>query len=213
MGRLRGRRSGCARVRVGASDTSLTGQAGVVVLAELINRLGAVRALDAEIGSIKTRDRGVSGGQFLLALAQAQICGQDHLVGLDRCRADPAATVLSGVPIPASTTALGLARRFSVEQWLSVEDGVAELTRRVVGLLPARRRTELLTGPVTVDLDTTDTEPTAPKPTAAPRPGSATTTPVNVSGAPIWPRGPRPGPCWRSTCVTGPAIRAPTRRS
>ena len=158
MRRLRGHRQARARVRVGAPDTSLTGQAGVAVLAELIDRLGAVAALDAEIGPIKTRNRGASGGQFLLALAQAQICGQDHLVGLDRCRADPAAAVLSGVPVPASTTALGLARRFTGEQWLAVEDGVAELTRRVVGLLPARRRTALLTTPVTVDMDTTDTE-------------------------------------------------------
>jgi hypothetical protein len=156
--RLRGHRPVRARVRVGAPDASLTGQAGIAVLAELIGRLDMVEVLDAEIGPIKTRRRGVSGGQFLLALAQAQICGQDHLVGLDRCRADLAATQLSGVPVPASTTALGLARRFSTEQWLSVEDGVAELTRRVLDLLPARRRTGLLAEPATIDMDTTDTE-------------------------------------------------------
>jgi len=121
--RLRGHRPARTRVQIGAPDTSLTGQAGMVVVAELIDRLGAVQALDTEIGPIKTRDRGASAGQFLLALAQAQICGQDHLVGLDRCRADPAAAVLSGVPVPASTTALGLARRFTGEQWLAVEDG------------------------------------------------------------------------------------------
>ncbi|WP_214406207.1 hypothetical protein [Pseudonocardia lacus] len=75
-------------MQVGAPDTSLTGQAGVAVLGGLIDRLGAVGALDAGFGPIKTRDRGASGGRFLLALARAQICGHDHLVGLDRCRAD-----------------------------------------------------------------------------------------------------------------------------
>lgn len=136
----------------------MTGNAGVVVLAELIDRLGVVESLDAAVGPIKSRDRGATAGEFLVALAQAQLCGHDYLVGLDRVRADPVAAGLSAVPIPAATTAATLARRLGGEQWLSVEDGLATVARRVLGLLPARRRAVLERTAPTIDLDTTDTE-------------------------------------------------------
>lgn len=136
----------------------MTGNAGVAVLGELIDRLGVVEALDTAVGPIKQRDRGATAGQFLVALAQAQLCGQDYLVGLDRVRGDEAGAALSAVPIPASTTAATLARRLVQEQWLSVEDGVAALARRVMTLLPARRRSVLERTAATIDLDTTDIE-------------------------------------------------------
>lgn len=158
MGRLRGRRRVRGRVRLGAPDGSLTGFGGVAVLAELVGRLDVVGALDAAIGPIKLRDRGCSAGEFLVALAQAQMCGHDHLVGMDRCRADTVLTELSAVAVPAATTTATLARRLSGEQWLAVEDGVAELARRVLGLVPASRRAVLEHTAATVDLDTTDTE-------------------------------------------------------
>jgi hypothetical protein len=145
-------------VRIGALDASLTGNAGTVVLAELIDRLGVTTALDAAIGPIKVRDRGASAGETLIALAQAQLLGHDHLVGMDRCRADPVVRELSAVEMPAATTTATLARRFTVEQWLSVEDAVAESTRRVVGLLPVGRRSVLQQSAPTIDMDTTDTE-------------------------------------------------------
>lgn len=158
MSRLR-RRSGHGRqVRIGAPDASLTGCGGVAVLAELVDRLGVVGALDAAVGPIKQRDRGLSAGEFLVALAQAQLCGETALVGCDQRRADPVAEALSAVPTPASTTAASLARRFSEEQWLSVEDGIAAVAARVHRLLPARRRRQLETSAPTIDLDTTDTE-------------------------------------------------------
>ena len=43
-------------------------------------------------------------------------------------------------------------------QLVGIEDGIAELTRRAVTMLPARRRTRLRTGPVTIDLDGTDVQ-------------------------------------------------------
>lgn len=158
MARLRDRKRARPRVRIGAPDASLTGNAGTVVLAELIDRLGAVRVLDAAIGPIKVRDRGASAGEFLTAMAQAQLLGHDHLVGMDRCRTDEVLGELSAVPVPASTTTATLARRLSVEQWLSVEDGIAELTRRVLGLVPVARRAALERSAPTIDMDTTDTE-------------------------------------------------------
>lgn len=63
------------RVRVGAPDASLTPASGVVAVAELVARLGVTAALDDAVGVIKQRDRGLSAGEFLVALAQAQMFG------------------------------------------------------------------------------------------------------------------------------------------
>jgi hypothetical protein len=146
------------RVRVGATDASLTPVSGVVAVAELAGRLGVVAALDEAVGAIKQRDRGLSAGGLLLAVAQTQMLGGDFLVSLDRRRDDPVGEVLSAVPTPASTTAAGLAARFDAAQLVGIEDGIAELTRRAVTMLPARRRTRLQAGSVTIDLDGTDVE-------------------------------------------------------
>jgi hypothetical protein len=146
------------RVRIGAPDTSLTPASGVVAVAELADRLGMVAALDDAIGAIKQRDRGLSAGGLLLALAQTQMLGGDFLVSLDRRRDDLVGEALSVVPTPASTTAAELAARFDPAQLVGIEDGIAELTRRAVTMLPAKRRTRLQAGPVTIDLDGTDVE-------------------------------------------------------
>jgi hypothetical protein len=145
-------------VRIGAPDGSLTGFAGVAVITELVDRLGVIDAIDAAVGPIKVRERGLSAGGLLVALAQAQLCGERSLVGCDRRRADVVAESLSAVVTPASTTAAALARRLSVEQWLSVEDGLASVAARVVGLVPPARRALLRAQAPTVDLDTTDIE-------------------------------------------------------
>jgi len=100
----------------------------------------------------------VSAGGLLLALAQTQMLGGDFLSSLDRRRADTAGEALSAVPTPASTTAAGLAERFTGQQLVAIEDGVAELVRRAVALLPDGRRRQLLAGRVTIDLDGTDVQ-------------------------------------------------------
>jgi hypothetical protein len=129
-----------------------------VAVAELIGRLGLTAALDDAVGSIKQRDRGLSAGQFLVAVAQAQMCGAQFWTGLDRRRADPAGEALSAVATPASTTAVQLADRFGPGQVAGIEEGIGEIVGRVVGLLPPRRRTVLRTGGATIDLDGTDVE-------------------------------------------------------
>lgn len=131
------------RVRIGAPDPSLTSASGVVAVAELAGRLGVVQALDAAIGPIKQRERGLTAGGLLLAVAQAQMLGGDFLSSLDRRRADVVGEMLSAVPTPASTTAAGLAARFTDAQVVAVEDGLAVLVGRVMRLLPARRRVVL----------------------------------------------------------------------
>jgi hypothetical protein len=57
-------------------------------------------ALDDAVGQIKQRDRGLSAGEFLLAVAQAQMCGAQFWTGLDRRRADMAGEALSALVTP-----------------------------------------------------------------------------------------------------------------
>src|SRR5262249_22697063 len=117
VNRLRGRRRGrggrgrASWVRVGAPDPSLTKNAGLVTVTELVERLDLVAELDTAVGPIKERDRGFTAGEVLVGMMAAQLAGEDFLVGLDRQRADAAGQVLTPVPGLASTTAAGVARR------------------------------------------------------------------------------------------------------
>jgi hypothetical protein len=51
------------RVRAGAPDRSLTANAGLAVISELCDRLGVIEALDAAVGPVKQRDRGLALGR------------------------------------------------------------------------------------------------------------------------------------------------------
>jgi Transposase DDE domain group 1 len=146
------------RVRIGAPDASLTPVSGVVAVAELVGRLGVTGALNDAVGEIKQRDRGLSAGEFLVAVARAQMCGAQFWVDLDRRRADTAGEALSVVATPASTTAVELAERFGSAQRAGIEEGIGEIVGRVMGLLPADRRAVLRAGGATIDLDGTDVE-------------------------------------------------------
>lgn len=157
MGSVREIRRLRRRVRIGAPDRSVTRFSGMVAVTELGDRLNMIKLLDAAIGRIKTRDRGFSGGQLLVELACAQLAGEDFLVGLDRYRADAAGQVLTPVPGLCSTTAAGLARRFTDSQWRAVETGIGEVQAAILALLPAERAAALCET-VTIDLDTTDVE-------------------------------------------------------
>ena len=117
-----------------------------------------IGALDAAVGPIKQRDRGFGAGELLAGIAAAQLAGEDFLTGLDRQRADAAGQQITPVPGLASTTAAGLARRITPAQWRAVESGLAAVTGRMLGLLPAPRAAALTGGPVTIDLDATDVE-------------------------------------------------------
>jgi hypothetical protein len=174
-------------VRIGAPDRSLTGVAGMAAVAELVEQLGVIALLDAAIGRIKARDRGLGAGQLLVGMAAAQLAGQDHLVGLDRHRADAAGQLLTPVPGLSSTTAAGLARRMNAGQWAAVEHGVAGASARMLALLlPARVAT--LLDAATIDLDTTDVEVYGRK-----NAGWPTTTRANAAGVRTWRVGQKPG--------------------
>jgi hypothetical protein len=157
VGRLRASTRSRARVRIGALDRSLTGVSGMAAVSELVEALGVIALLDAVVGPIKARARGLGAGQLLVGMAAAQLAGEDHLVGLDRHRADTAGQRLTPVPGLSSTTAGGLARRMDAGQWAAVEHGVAAVTSTMLSRLPPDRVPALLDA-ATIDLDTTDVE-------------------------------------------------------
>jgi hypothetical protein len=157
VGRLRVVKRLGQRVRVGMPDPSLTGVSGMAAVTELCEALDVVGAVDAAVGPIKQRARGYSAGQLLVGLATAQLAGEDHLVGLDRQRADAAGQALMPVAGLCSTTAGGLARRITQAQWAQLEAGLAAVTTGMLARLPAARR-EALLAVATIDLDTTDVE-------------------------------------------------------
>ena len=153
---MRGKTRG--RIQIGADDPSLTAAGGMLAVTELCERLGLIAALDEGMGPVKQRRRGFTGGQVLAGMAAAQLAGEDFLVGLDRVRADQAGQLVTPVPGLATSTATGIARRFTAGHWRGAEAGLAAATARMVSLLPAERTAELAEGPVTIDIDATDVE-------------------------------------------------------
>jgi hypothetical protein len=143
---------------VGEPDGALTENGGLLLVAELDQALKITAALDAGIGPVKERDRGLSGGEFALACAVVQLIGEDHLVGFDRLRADVVGEGLLPAPVPAATTAATLAARFGQAQREGVERASAQVTARALAALPVAERAQVLSGPVTIDLDAKDIE-------------------------------------------------------
>lgn len=157
VNRLRGSHRGRDQVRIGAPDPSLTPAAGLLAVTELVNRVGITTALDEAVGPIKQRARGLTGGEFIVGLACAQLAGEDCLVGLDRRRADTAGESLAPVPTAPSTTAATLAKRFDTSKWRAAETAIGRVAGRVIGHVGQQRREALLASP-TLDLDATDVE-------------------------------------------------------
>lgn len=156
-GKQKKKRARARRVRIGTADARLTPAAGVEAVREAEAVLGLAAALDAGIGVIKERNRGLTGGELLVSMASTQLAGQDFLVGLDRRRADTAGQELEPVPTPAATTAAGIAQRFGPRQLAGIETGIGQVNTTLLGLLPLVRRTSLLKV-ATIDGDATDVE-------------------------------------------------------
>lgn len=149
----------CARrVGIGEPDKTLTGLAGLAAVEELIARLGLVEVLNRGIGPIKQRDRGLSGGQLLMAMATAQLVGQDCLAGMDRVRADAGSALLIEAPVAPSRTAARLAGRFGPAQLTGIEASLSEVYTRWLAVVPAQVRAPLVLHDPTIDLDASDIE-------------------------------------------------------
>ncbi|NLT53909.1 MAG: IS1380 family transposase [Actinomycetales bacterium] len=144
-------------MRIGAADASLTSSAGVAAVTEVDRVLALTATLDRHLPAIKQRDRGLSAGATLTAIASCQLAGGDHLVSLDRRRADTAGQELEPVPTPASTTAAGLAQRFTEQQFSGIEAAIAQVNARALDLT-GQVRSSALRRRMTLDIDATDIE-------------------------------------------------------
>jgi hypothetical protein len=153
-----GKRWSGINAQVGESDAALTENGGLLLVAELDRALGITAALDAGIGPVKERDRGLSGGEFALSTAVVQLTGQDHLIGFDHLRADAVGEGLLPAPVPPSTTAATLAARFGQDERKGIETACAKPTGRALAAVPVTERAQILTRRVTIDLDAKDIE-------------------------------------------------------
>lgn len=146
-------------IGIGAPDPTLTGSAGLLAVAELTGRLGVIEELDIAAGvGFKQRRRGCSAGEFLTAMACAQLAGADHLVGLDHRRADAVTEAFWSHATPASSSVTALARRLDDPAWQRLTQAAARITRRALRLAAPPVRARLTSGPPTIDLDATDIE-------------------------------------------------------
>jgi len=131
----------------------------MAISGELCRQLRVVEVLDAElraarVSPVKQRRRGLSPGEFAVAVAECQLAGAECFDDVDDVRADRAGARLRAVAgTPSAPTARQLARRFKLGHIRAIERGVAragsELDRKL-GRDPTR--------PVTFDLDASETK-------------------------------------------------------
>ncbi len=155
------KRVGAARpaVLVGSDDPSVTGLAGLSLVAEADRVLGVVEVLDAQVGWLKARRRGLSAGEVIVSMAESMLADGDFMCDIDHLRADRAGASLRAVPEPpASTTFAAAARRFDDAAVTAVEKAMGVLGCRWFAAMPARRREQLAVARPTIDLDGTDIE-------------------------------------------------------
>lgn len=147
------------KVVLGRPDGRITPRAGLHLVAKLDDFLGIRASIDAGGLRFKRRRRGLLLGGVLVALAETMLAGGDFLCDLDHQRADARGRALRAVPeMPASTTVIGLGKRFGAVARRHVERANATLVGRAFAALPERRRAALVAQRPTIDLDPTDTE-------------------------------------------------------
>ena len=107
------------RIEIRADDETLTPYAGLAVTGQLVPALRLCELIDAELsqvrraGPVKLRERGLSGGELLVSLAECQLVGGQCFSDVEDLRADRAGAALRAVAQPPSaSTARQLAARF-----------------------------------------------------------------------------------------------------
>jgi len=132
----------------------------MVLVAEVDRVLGVASTIDSYVGSIKARRQGLSAGELVLSMAETILAGGDFMIDLDNlARADEAGAALRAVADPpASTTFIGLARRFDDVAIGDLGSAMGVLVRRAFAALPEERRAALASQRPTIDLDPTDIE-------------------------------------------------------
>src|SRR5262245_52320533 len=144
-------------VQIHADDPSLTAHAGLLLTGELIARTGLIERLDQAIDRIrpfKQRRRGLTAGELLVSVAEMMAIGGDHLAHLETLRQDRAGRSLRAVAeAPAPTTAGQLLPRLNHRQCNAAMAVMAALGDEVDAQLGLTNG-----APVTLDLDSTDSE-------------------------------------------------------
>jgi hypothetical protein len=147
------------QVVLGKPDGRITPRAGLHLVAKLDQLLGITDTIDAGGPSFKQRKRGLMLGGVMVSLAETMLAGGDFLCDLDHQRMDAAGLRLRAVPdVPASTTVIGLGKRFDELARAHVERANAALVKSTFAYLPEKRRIDLVGQRPTIDLDPTDTE-------------------------------------------------------
>jgi hypothetical protein len=134
-----------ALVQVAASTQQLTAHAGLVLVRELAERLGARELFDTL--TVKKRRRGYSPAQAILALCETLIAGGECLDDVALLRADSGQELLRGYGLPDPTTLGRFLARFNLGHIGQLNRALDRLFARVHPLLGREQ--------VTLDLDST----------------------------------------------------------
>jgi Transposase DDE domain group 1 len=132
-----------ALVEVAASTQQLTAHAGMMLVRELVGRLGVAELLDRV--TVKKRRRGYSPAQAILGLCETLIAGGECLDDVALLRADAAQELLRGHGLPEPTTLGRFLRRFSLGHLAQLNLALDQLFERVNTLVEREA--------VTLDLD------------------------------------------------------------
>jgi Transposase DDE domain group 1 len=148
------------RIEIRADEETLTPYAGLAITGRLVAALRLAQLLEAELrqvrraAPVKLRERGLSGGELLISLAECQLTGGECFQDVEQLRADRVGAPLRAVAeAPSAATALQLAKRFRRSHIEAAERALArsgEALDRALGRDPA--------GPCTIDLDATAIE-------------------------------------------------------
>ena len=147
------------RIVLGAPDGRITPRAGLHLVAKLNRLLSITTTIDELAPPVKERRRGLGLGAVVMSLAETMLGGGDFLIDLDHQRQDTTGLGLRAVPeVPASTTVIGIAKRFDDEVRRGVEQANALLVAKAFALLPDKRKEALAARRPTIDLDPTTVE-------------------------------------------------------
>lgn len=116
---------------VACQPTTLSNHAGIVLLRDFADRLGVATQLDDHL-HVKTRERGYTESESLLALVWSQILGGSCLSDLNVLRGDQGTQALLGLTTTlAPTTAGEFLRKFDLGQITALRHQLSVLAERV----------------------------------------------------------------------------------
>ncbi len=116
-------------VSVERTSRAVTAYGGAVLLRDVMSALDLVGEVQGVL-KLKCRDRGLSEGQFVAAVAESVALGATCLDDLAVARSDTAQAVMRGFAVPAPQTAGTWLRRFCLGNVRQLARALANLQRR-----------------------------------------------------------------------------------